>query len=70
MDRCNTPFQSTENSSLAKTEQFKEKIAKLEAENEAALKQAESVGREYDRLMEEMRKLQEEKGIVSEKKDD
>lgn len=47
---------------------------RLEAERDAALKQAEAVGREYDRMLEEHAKLQEQlkkaSGAEESKKDD
>lgn len=47
---------------------------RLEAERDAALKQAEAVSREYDRMLEEHSKLQEElkkaSGTEESKKDD
>lgn len=47
---------------------------RLEAERDAALKQAEAVSREYDRMLEEHAKLQEQmkkaSGAEESKKDD
>lgn len=54
--------------------ELKEENHRLVAERDAALKQAEAVGREYDRLLEEHAKLQEDakkaSGVVESKKDD
>ncbi|XP_053636841.1 B-cell receptor-associated protein 31 [Cherax quadricarinatus] len=54
-------------------ELMEEKL-RLEAERDAALKQAQAVGREYDRMLEEHSKLQEElkkaSGVEESKKDD
>ncbi|XP_064094700.1 B-cell receptor-associated protein 31-like [Macrobrachium nipponense] len=54
--------------------ELKEENHRLVAERDAALKQAKAVGREYDRLLEEHAKLQEDamkaSGVVESKKDD
>ncbi|XP_063608757.1 B-cell receptor-associated protein 31-like [Penaeus indicus] len=54
--------------------ELKEDKRRLEAERDAALKQAEAVGREYDRMLEEHGKLQEQlkkaSGAEESKKDD
>lgn len=54
--------------------ELKEENRRLIAEKDAALKQAEAVGREYDRMLEEHSKLQEDikkaSGVVESKKDD
>jgi len=50
--------------------ELKDLNKKMMAEKEAALKQAESVGREYDRLMEEHAQLQQQAGQSGDKKDD
>ncbi|XP_071544892.1 B-cell receptor-associated protein 31 isoform X2 [Panulirus ornatus] len=54
--------------------ELEEEKHRLEAERDAALKQAEAVSREYDRMLEEHRKLQEEmkeaSGVQESKKDD
>ncbi|KAK8400963.1 hypothetical protein O3P69_002627 [Scylla paramamosain] len=54
--------------------ELKEDKKRLEAERDAALKQASAVSREYDRLMEEhadlQAKLKKAEGVVESKKDD
>lgn len=54
--------------------ELKEENRRLVAERDAALKQAEAVGREYDRMLEEHSKLQDDvkksSGTVESKKDD
>lgn len=62
-----SPKEGEESSEL---KELKEKNRKLLAEKEAMKQQAESVGREYDRLMKEMEVLQKEKGAAGDKKDD
>jgi len=56
--------------SSAAAEKLEEKIKKLEAENEATLKQAAGVSKAYDLLMVEMSELQKEKGVQGDKKAD
>ena len=51
-------------------EKLKELNKKVLAEKEAALRQGQSVGREYDRLVKELEAVQKEKGQSSDKKED